>query len=161
MDDPLFGLLDGDVVNQGDTRQAAQHFRGVAMLADDGKNAELLAVEKEILDMQQSYRCLVLEWGAAFILFLDGKLDAVVPLDDAALLAAANPVKADGTIKIDRDTVVERERAMVANALQVRDVAVIVCGGSHELTEAIQLRADDCEYIRVAGPAYLKIGDKK
>jgi len=114
------------------------------MLADDGKNAELLAVEKEILDMQQSYRCLVLEWGAAFILFLDGKLDAVVPLDDAALLAAANPVKADGTIKFDPAAVAARERAMVAMELQMnRFVSVIVCGGSHDLTAAIQAKGSE------------------
>jgi len=115
-------------------------------------------MEKEILDLQQSHRRLVLEWGAAFILHLDGKLDGVVPLDDAKFLAAANPVKADGTIKADPDAVAGRERAMVVLALQAGKVVVIVCGGSHDLTDAVQLRAgEDCEYIRVAGPAYERL----
>jgi hypothetical protein len=56
------------------------------------RREQLKALEKEIVDMQTDYRRDKLEMGAAFGLFLDGRLDSVLPLDDATLLAAAKAV---------------------------------------------------------------------
>ena len=121
------------------------------------RREKLTALEKEIVDMQDVHRRDKLEMGAAFGLVLEGRLESVLPLDDATLLAAAKPVLKDGTFKADPTDVVERERAMVTNALKAGPVAVIVCGGGHDLTAAVrQAAGEGCEYIRVAGPAYLK-----
>jgi hypothetical protein len=92
--------------------------------------------------------------GTAFRLYLAGRFDAALRLDEATLLDAANTVRPDGTIKTDAAAIAKRGQAMVSNALKASPVAVIVCGGSHDLAVAVQRAADDCEYIRVSSPAY-------
>jgi hypothetical protein len=118
--------------------------------------ALLLVIETDILGMPAAHRRDRLRLGAAFALHLAGRLDAVAPLDDAGLLEAANPVQADGTIRLNTVANDRREDAMVSNALKAGPVAVIVCGGSHDLAAAVRrIAGQDCEYARVASPAYL------
>jgi len=121
------------------------------------RRKKLTALEKEIVDMQAAHRHDKLEMGAAFGLVVDGQLESVLPLDNAALLAAAKPVLTDGAFKAEPTAVSKRERAMIANALKAGPVAVIVCGGGHDLTTAVrEVAGKGCEYVRVTGPAYLK-----
>jgi hypothetical protein len=61
--------------------------------------------------MQAEHRADVLKMGAAVRLLMAGRLQAVLPLDDAKLLDAAGPVLAGG--KHDSEAVARRERAMV------------------------------------------------
>ena len=93
------------------------------------------------------------------MLYLDGRLDALLPLDDITMLieADAAPVKPDGTTKADPEKLLARQQSMVANALKAGPIVVIICGGSHDFTEAIRAAAEDCEFIRISGPAYERL----
>jgi hypothetical protein len=102
------------------------------------RRQKLLDLLKEVTATQSEHRRKMLEMGVAFRLLLVGRLDAVLPLDDAALLDAANPVRADGSIKADASAIAKREQAMVSHALKAGPVAVIVCGGSHDLAAQSQ-----------------------
>jgi hypothetical protein len=116
---------------------------------------KLLAVEREILNTQTTYRRDKLKAGAAFESLLAGRIEAVLPLDDSARLDAAKP-KA-GATKADATANFEREQAMVHNASKTGPVVVIICSGSHDLMPAIRKIGQPCEYTRVAGPAYQKL----
>src|SRR4051794_5249409 len=97
----------------------------------------------------------MLEMGAAFRLLMAGKLEAVLPLDDAAALEAANPFKADGCYKPDKIANDLRENAMVNKALAAGPVTIIICGGSQDLGPAIaRMGKPGCEYIRVTVRAH-------
>jgi hypothetical protein len=91
--------------------------------------------------------------GAPIRPFAEGRLDAVLPLDDAKLLDADGPILPGG--KQDSAAVANREAAMVKRALAAGSVAVIICGDSHDLSAAV-LQADQAAgYIRVAERGYL------
>ncbi len=95
--------------------------------------------------------------GAPIKLLVEGKLERVLPLDDAGLLDASNPIK-DGKVQFDPAIVARRERAMIRNALASGRVAVIVCGGAHDLADAIRQAADDgCEYVQVTVKGYATV----
>jgi len=73
------------------------------------------------------------------------------------LLAFTNPIKDGKLVPVEATLNARREAMMVAHAMEHGEVAVIVCGGGHDLTAAIlEMEGGKCEYVRVAGPAYLK-----
>ncbi|HYH66500.1 MAG TPA: hypothetical protein VD866_17535 [Urbifossiella sp.] len=79
----------------------------------------------------------------------------VLPLDDAALLETANPVRPDGTVKADPKVVAARNDAQVRRALAGNPVTVIVLGGNHDLSAAVRrLGGGTTEYIRVTPLGY-------
>jgi hypothetical protein len=132
----------------------------VEQLATDGKraadqHAKAKALEKEIAGMLEEHRFAMLEIGAAGRLLVSGELQEVFPLDDAELLDAAAPVLANGKVTFDAAKVAARRDAMIRRALATPRCAVIVLGGSHDLTEnVLRIVGERCEYIRVTGHAY-------
>jgi hypothetical protein len=120
--------------------------------ADRQKNA--LALERQMVGMMADHRADTLKMGAAVRLMVTGQLDAVLPLDDAKLLDAAGPILPAG--KQDSAAVLDREAAMVKKALAAGPVAVIICGGSHDLSVAVLWADQTAEYIRVATRGYLE-----
>src|SRR5262245_13333583 len=108
--------------------------------------------------MLAQHRLDMLEWGAAVRLLAAGELAEVLPLDDAKLLEAARPIGADGRRKLDAAKVAQREDAMVRSALAKDAVAVLILGGSHDLTGSVQRVAGPaCEYLRVTVSCYTGI----
>jgi hypothetical protein len=94
-----------------------------------------------------------LEAGAAIRLLAAGELKEVLPLDSETTLQPANLVQ-EGQIRGDAAKVKERRDAMVRNALK-QPVAVIILGGSHDLTEnADRLSRQRCEYVQVTPNRY-------
>lgn len=72
----------------------------------------------------------------------------VLPLEDAALFAAAKPIK-DDKIVFDANKVQARRDAIVRQCL-TRKTAVIVLGMSHDLTDNLRrIAKTDFEYVRV------------
>jgi hypothetical protein len=93
---------------------------------------------------------------AAFQFYLAGRL-GIKALDEADLLAFTNPIKDGKLVPVEATLNARREAMMVAHAMEYGEVAVIVCGGGHELAAAIrEMEGGKCEYVRVAGQAYLK-----
>jgi hypothetical protein len=104
--------------------------------------------------MLEQHRFALLEIGAAGRLLVSGELEEVLPLDDAKLLDAAGPVVASGKVTFDAAKVAARQDAMVQRALAKDHAAVIVLGGSHDLTDNVRgIVGEGCEYIRVTGHA--------
>jgi hypothetical protein len=132
----------------------------VEQLAADGKpaadrHAKAQALEKEIAGMLEENWVALLEIGAAGRLLMSGELQEVLPLDDAELLDAAGPVLANGKLTFDAAKLQARRDAMVQLALAEDHAAVIVLGGSHDLTENVRgIVGEGCEYIRVTGHAF-------
>jgi hypothetical protein len=119
---------------------------------DADRHKKAVALELYVSGMLTDHRVETLKMGPAIRLLMSGRLDAVLPLDDAKLLDAAGPMVPGG--KQDSAAVADREAAMIKKALAAGPVAVIVCGGSHDLSAAV-LRADQtAEYIRVATRGY-------
>jgi hypothetical protein len=112
------------------------------------RHKKALALVQEIGGLLAEHNEDMLKVGAAIQLMMLGRLDAVLPLDDAKLLDAAGPVLPKG--KQDSAAVARREQAMVKKALAAAEpVAVITCGASHDLTAAIHAADNDAEYYRV------------
>jgi hypothetical protein len=119
------------------------------------RHAKALALALEIAGMLEQHRLAMLEIGAAGRLLVSGELEEVLPLDDAELLDAAGPVLANGKLAFDPLKVAARQDAMVQRALAKDHAAVIVLGGSHDLTDSVRgVVGEGCEYIRVTGHAF-------
>jgi hypothetical protein len=129
----------------------------VEQLAKDGKpaadrHAKALELERRSAGMLEEHRFAMLEIGAAGRLLVLGELQEVLPLDDTELLDAAGPDLANGKLAFDPLKVAARRDAMVRRALAEDHVAVIVLGGSHDLTDSVRsIVGEGCEYIRVRG----------
>ena len=140
--------------------QEAKDF--LKKLDEEGKQetdryAHAAALEKEMSEMLEKHRLQMLDIGAAGQLLVSKELVEVLPLDDATLLDAAEPVVADGKVSIDPAKDAKRREAMVKLALANDSVAVIVLGGSHDLSDTLRaVIGECCEYIRVTVPAYLE-----
>jgi hypothetical protein len=107
-------------------------------------------VDRALSKVLAEHRRRLLEWGAAGQLAID-QAAAVLPLDDERLLQEANPVRPDGTVKLDLANLDARHDAQVKTALASGPVAAIVLGASHDLSAAVQkLGAGSTEYIRVS-----------
>jgi hypothetical protein len=113
--------------------------------------AKAARLEKELEALEDERRRDLLKVGAAIRLMVSGRLHAVLPLDDAALLDAASPLRPGG---LDPAALAKREGAMVGRALVDGPVSVIVCGGAHDLTAAFKRQALECEYLRVTTHGY-------
>ena len=118
------------------------------------RQKEAVALERQIVGMIAYHRAEALEMGAAVRLVALGRLDAVLPLDDAKLLDAAGPNLPGG--KQDSAAIADREAAMVKKSLAAGPVAVIICGGAHDLSAAVLSADQTAEYIRVATRGYVE-----
>ena len=70
-------------------------------------------------------------------LLIDGHIKAVVPAEDAKAFEAANPVQADGRIVFDEKANEAREDAIVTRMMKASGTAVLVLGGSHDLSDNV------------------------
>ena len=120
---------------------------------DSEKHRKAVALELEIAGMLADHRADMLKMGAGVRLLMSGRLDAVLPLDDAKLLDEADPRMAR---RDHAAAVARREVAMVKNALAAGPTAVIICGGAHDLAEAIRAEGGDIEYVRVNVRGFLE-----
>src|SRR5262249_5014880 len=119
------------------------------------------ALERGLLDLLGKYRHDVLRFGAAGRLLVAREIEAVLPLDDAELLDRARPV-AGGEVKPDPERVKARQDAQARAALKSGPVAVIVLGGSHDLSESVRaLGRGSCEYLRVTTKRYREGTEEK
>jgi hypothetical protein len=130
--------------------QLAEVLKLLPTLPERGeRHDKTLALRGQIVGMLAEHLENMLEMGTAIQLLATGKLDVVLPLDDAKLLDEAAPVLPGG--KCDPSAVARREQAMVKKALAAAvPVAIIICGASHDLTAAIRAADNDTEYYRVA-----------
>lgn len=106
--------------------------------------------------LRDEYRNDLLRLGAPGRLLMSGELDAVLPVEDAALLKAANPVQNDGTVRLDEDVIRLRENAIVGHLLEGGPVSVVVLGGAHDLSNNLP---ESCEYIRVQTKQYAQTAE--
>lgn len=92
----------------------------------------------------------MLQIGVGGRLLCDGGIKNVLPLEDAAAYAAANPVAGDGRIRFDRERLEARQDAQVRLLLKGEPFELIILGGSHDLSDNIaRLSEGKAEYIRV------------
>lgn len=125
---------------------------------DSERYQKAKTVEKQLQDIADKHQAEMLDLGAAVRLMVAGELAEVLPLDDARLLDLAKPVVTEGRLVFDKAKVAEREDAMVKNALAKDALAVIVLGGSHDLTGSVQRVGPPwCEYVRVTVKAYAEL----
>lgn len=136
-------------MSHGDIPKLRSHLQDVRQLKSDG-TGKAVAIEQQILGMLEDHRRRVLEVGIPGRLLMDGHIASVLPLDDASSLRNAKPITPKGELKPDSVKVEARERAIVTQLLKGDGVAVIVLGGSHDLSSSVrQLSGGTCEYIRV------------
>lgn len=102
------------------------------------------------------YRTDLLRLGAPGRLMIAGELRDVLPVEDAALLEAANPVQEDGTIRLDAEILKRREDAIVTHLLGGGPFTVIVLGGAHDLADNVPR---SCQYVRVKTKLYAKAAE--
>lgn len=84
----------------------------------------------------------------------------MLPLEDAAALEQAKPITPSGKMKHDPQKIEARHDAQVRAVMKEGPVAVIVLGGSHDLTGSIQrLGGGNCEYLRVTTKRFKEIAE--
>jgi hypothetical protein len=108
------------------------------------------AIEKEIASLIWQHRLNLLELGAPGRLLIAGEIEDVFPLDDAEILEQAKPITPVGKVKLDPAKLAARRDAIVKAATAKEPFALIVLGGSHDLTDSVRrVGGGRCEYIRV------------
>ena len=124
-----------------------------------GDYQKMKAIQTRTQSLLTEQRERMLQVGAAGKLLMAGELADVVPLDDDETLAAAHPVKADGTVQLEPEKIEAREAAMVTRlATADEPVSVIVLGTAHELADHFKGRST--VYERVATPSVPEVAEK-
>jgi hypothetical protein len=136
------------VLQEGLTPESVKSYRLLA---------KVLAEKERRLGDALKFREAILQQGATGQLFRAGRIKEVLPLDDAAAWKAANPVKEDGSVLLDEKAIKKREEAQVAAILRQRGIVVIVLGGAHDLTDALEHAGKNVEYLRVSERSYTKL----
>jgi len=118
------------------------------------------AIEAELVTLLDQHKERLLEMGAPGRLLIAGELEDVLPLEDAAALEQAKPITPNGKMKHDPQKIEARHDAQVRAVMKAGPVAVIVLGGSHDLTGSIQrLGGGNCEYLRVTTKGFKEIAE--
>src|SRR5262249_6583851 len=116
------------------------------------KRKKALSLEKEVLEAARGLKPPLLEIGAAGRLFLDGRLENVLPLEDAKRHQEAKLIQ-NGKVVVDAEKIGKRREAIVNNVFSQTPVGVIILGGSHDLMEHLP---KDTQYIRIRVSSYPK-----
>jgi len=125
------------------------------MAADSsGGDGEARAIEAKLAEMLAEHRERLLAVGAAGRLLIAGELEDVLPLEEAGVLAAADPLSPGGGVAIERAAGDARHDAMMRAVLSRGPVGVTVLGGGHDLTESVRRAGGDCEYLWVTTGRY-------
>jgi hypothetical protein len=110
---------------------------------------------KLLAQHRADYRESFLAAGAAVRLLVDRDLKQVLPLDDEAALDAARPIAANGRMRIDPAKTEARHEGQVRAAMASGPVSVIILGGAHDLTAAVQkIGGWRVQYLRVTTARY-------
>jgi hypothetical protein len=118
-------------------------------------------IDERIKEMELGQRKLLLEYGSAVKLEMEGKLK-LQPLDDGELLEQAKPVAKDGKLKVENAKRQARHDAQVKAALASGPCSFIVLGGKHDLSESVRrLGGGVTEYVRVTTRRYREVAGEK
>ncbi len=130
-------------------RKQLEEVRTLLEGATGEKKEKAEAIESQLVTMLDEHKHRLLEMGAAGRLLISGELEDVLPLEDAVALEKAKPISPSGGVKLDPVKLEARHDAQVKTTMKEGPVAVIVLGGSHDLTASIQRFSGNCEYLRV------------
>jgi hypothetical protein len=145
--------LKGLASTTADARVQLREVR--SLMRSPHRHDEAAAIERQLVGLIDQHRPYLLEVGAPGRLLMVGEPVAVLPLDDGLLLDAARPVTPDGRVRIDPAKLRRREDAMVRAALDGGPFALVILGGSHDLSPSVlRVAGRDCEYVRVTTGAY-------
>lgn len=97
---------------------------------------EAREVEARLVALVQEQRERRLRIGAAGLLYMKGELERIMPLEDEAAFAKANPVTSEGTVVFDDAANDARQDAIAKRIIDAHEqVSLIVLGGGHKLDE--------------------------
>lgn len=118
--------------------------------------AEAKKAEAKLVALLQLQRERRLRIGAAGLLYMNGELEHVMPLDDDVTFAKANPVTPGGTVVFDVSANEDREDAVARRLRDAKEqVAVIVLGGGHQLSDNFRRSSRaNVQYERIELPAW-------
>jgi hypothetical protein len=120
---------------------------------------EAKKIEEGMADLINQHDLRLLEFGAAARLLVAGEIEEILPLDDAEVLDMANPVTPNG-VMADAEKRKAREDAQVKAVLERGGLALIVLGGSHDLSDSVRrLGQGRCEYMRVTTRRYKEFAE--
>jgi hypothetical protein len=103
-----------------------------------------------IEEVLNDYRLDTLRNRAVDQLYMRGQIEKVMPLDDADALEQANPVRENGEVILDSETIEARQDAQARNLLKDGPLAVVVLGYAHHLADNVaRLAGEKCEYVVV------------
>jgi hypothetical protein len=105
-------------------------------------------IQAELEGLLYQHRLDLLRVGAAGQLFMAGKLEEVVPVDDAELLDRANPVAEDGGVKLDREVIEVRQDAQVRAMLEAGRFALVILGEALGHLPGGPVRPLHCQMMR-------------
>jgi hypothetical protein len=134
----------------------------LADVRDLKKGVEAAAIEGEITGLLWEHRKRLLDLGAAGRLLIAGDIEEVLPLDDAVLLDQAKPITPDGRVKFDAEKLGARKEGIVKAATARGPFALIVLGGSHDLSDSVRrLGGGRCEYVRLTTSRVRQFADEE
>jgi len=117
------------------------------------------AIVSQLVTMLDDHKNRLLEMGAAGRLLISGELGDVLPLEDADALEKAKPISPSG-VKFDPLKIEARHDAQVKAVIKEGPVAVIVLGGSHDLSASVRrLGGGNCEYLRVTRKRFKEMAE--
>jgi hypothetical protein len=114
-------------------------------------------IERSLAELLETHRRSLLELGAPAPLLAAGLIEEVLPLDDKDALEAANPLRADGAVRLDDGKLRKRQGAIVKGLLGRGPCVLIVLGGAHDLSASVRAQASEAEYLRVTTKGYQAI----
>lgn len=118
--------------------------------------AEAKKAEAKLVALIQDQRERRLRIGAAGLLYMNGELERIMPLDDDAAFANANPVTPEGTVVFDVSANEDREDAVARRLRDAKErVSVIVLGGGHQLSDNFERNSRGyVQHERIELPAW-------
>lgn len=130
-------------------RKQLTDARKLLEVASEPSKEKARAIEGALVTMLDQHKHRLLEMGASGRLLIAGELEDVLPLEEAATLEHAKPITPAGKVTLDSQKIEARHDAQVRAAMKGGQVAFIVLGGAHDLTDAIRRCKDRCEYLRI------------
>ncbi|WP_145096467.1 hypothetical protein [Anatilimnocola aggregata] len=124
--------------------------------SDSPEAAAAREVEARLVALVQEQRERRLRIGAAGLLYMKGELERIMPLEDEAAFAKANPVTSEGKVVFDDAANDERQDAIAKRIIDAREpVSLIVLGGGHQLSDNFKRSSrTNVQYERIELPAW-------
>ena len=124
--------------------------------------AEAREVEARLVALVQEQRERRLRIGAAGLLYMNGELERIMPLEDETAFAKANPVTSGGTVVFDDAANDSRQDAIARRIIDAHEpVSLIVLGGGHKIDGDLwQLSTGKVYCRRIELPHYKQLMEK-